>query len=73
MFQRKCLLQKKVYFSGKKDGMFLIRDSIHGGADSPFTLTLYFDGKVYNINIRIKSDGHIALGKKKPGELVSQS
>ena len=55
-----------------RDGGFLVRDSKHGGANSPFTLTVYNNGKVFNINIRNRPDGRIALGKEKPEENVSQ-
>jgi len=51
-----------------RDGGFLVRDSKHGGANSPFTLTVYNNGKVFNINIRNRPDGRIALGKEKPEE-----
>jgi len=51
-----------------RDGGFLVRDSKHGGANSPFTLTVYNNGKVFNINIRNRPDGRVALGKEKPEE-----
>ena len=35
-----------------KVGAFLVRDSKHGGANSPFTLSVLNHGKVFNINIR---------------------
>jgi len=57
----------------KQDGGFLIRDSKHGGADSPFTLTIYNQQKVFNINIRLRKDNKIALGKEKPEEMVYSS
>lgn len=52
-----------------KNGCFLVRDSIHGGVDSPLTLTLFNNDKVFNISIRLRSDGKVALGKEKPDEL----
>ena len=53
-----------------KNGGFIVRDSIHGGAESPFTLTVFNEGKVFNINIRVKEDGQVALGKEKLDENV---
>ena len=49
----------------------MVRDSKHGGADSPYTLTVHNNNKVFNINIRIRPDGLIALGKEKVEENVS--
>jgi len=51
-----------------KDGGFVVRDSKHGGQDSPYTLTVYNNNKVFNINIRTRPDGKIALGKEKVDE-----
>jgi len=51
-----------------KDGGFVVRDSKHGGQDSPFTLTVYNNNKLFNINIRTRPDGKIALGKEKVDE-----
>ena len=48
----------------------MVRDSKHGGADSPYTLTMHNNNKVFNINIRIRPDGMIALGKEKVEENV---
>ena len=53
-----------------KNGGFIVRDSKYGGADSPFTLTVFNEGKVFNINIRVKQDGQVALGKEKIDENV---
>ena len=47
-----------------------MRDSKHGGEDSPFTLTVYNNNKVFNINIRFRPDAKIALGKEKLEESV---
>ena len=47
-----------------------MRDSKHGGQDSPYTLTVYNNNKVFNINIRIRTDKKIALGKEKVDEEV---
>jgi len=56
-----------------KDGGFVVRDSKHGGKDSPYTLTVYNNNKVFNINIRTRSDGKISLGKEKIDEQVYPS
>ena len=58
--------------SVNKDGGFVVRDSKHGGQDSPYTLTVYNNNKVFNINIRTRPDGKIALGKEKVDEQVFQ-
>jgi len=52
-----------------ENGCFLVRDSRHGGADSPLTLTLFNNNKVFNISIRLRPDGKVALGKEKSDEL----
>ena len=59
------------YYLVNRDGGFMVRDSKHGGADSPYTLTVHNNNKVFNINIRIRPDGMIALGKEKVEENVS--
>jgi len=56
-----------------KNGGFIVRDSIHGGAESPFTLTVFNEGKVFNINIRVKQAGQVALGKEKFDETIYSS
>ena len=53
-----------------KNGGFIVRDSVHGGVENPFTLTVFNEGKVFNINIRVKEDGQVALGKEKFDENV---
>ena len=63
-------LLKLFYVSVNRDGGFVVRDSKHGGVDSPYTLTVYNNNKVFNINIRIRLDGKIALGKEKLEENV---
>ena len=44
-----------------QNGCFLVRDSRHGGADSPLTLTLFNNDKVFNISIRLRKDGKVAV------------
>jgi len=58
---------------GRADGCFVVRDSRHGGEDSPLTLTLYNTGKVFNISIRLRPDGQVALGKEKVEEVAYSS
>ena len=55
---------------GGIDGTFIVRKSKSGGEDSPFTLTLYYQKKIYNLNIRRLMDGRYALGKRKGNEMV---
>merc|ERR1711874_747311 len=56
-----------------RDGGFVVRDSKHGGQDSPYTLTVYNNNKVFNINIRVRKDRMISLGKEKVDEEVYPS
>ncbi|XP_072252575.1 lymphocyte cytosolic protein 2-like [Leuresthes tenuis] len=42
-----------------KDGAFVVRDSIKGSTEHPYTLMLLTQGKVYNI--RIRKQGHFYL------------
>ena len=44
-----------------QNGCSLVRDSRHGGADSPLTLTLFNNDKVFNISIRLREDGKVAV------------
>ena len=60
-----------MFISVNTDGGFLVRNSKHGGANSPFTLTVFNQGRVFNINIRLRPDGLFALGKEKSEENVS--
>ncbi|XP_067656333.1 SH2 domain-containing protein 6-like isoform X2 [Haliotis asinina] len=53
-----------------EDGMYLIRKSKRGGTEQQYTLTIYKQGRVYNLPIRKRnSDGKFALGAPKPNEL----
>ena len=58
-------------FLDGKNGCFLVRDSKHGGSNCPYTLSVLNDDRVYNINIRVVSEGNFALGKQKQDENVS--
>ena len=53
------------------NGTFLVRPSVHGGQESPYSLTLYYKGRTYNLNIRLLPDGTWVLGKKKANEVVN--
>lgn len=48
------------------DGYFLIRPSSQ--SQNPLTLTLWYNQRVYNISVRQRKDGRIALGFEKPDE-----
>ena len=60
-----------VNVSGRLDGQFLVRNSVNGGSDSPYTLTVYYQKRIYNLNIRLLPQGKCVLGKKKMNEVVS--
>ena len=53
------------------DGAFVVRQSQKGGVSNPFTLTLAFTSRVYNLHIRRRPDDKFAIGKEKPDEIVS--
>ena len=55
-----------IYF---QDGAFLVRKSSKGGAH-PYTLVVLYQGKVYNLKVRLRSDTKVALGEEKPDEMV---
>ena len=63
-------LHLPIHILGGIDGTFIVRKSKSGGEDSPFTLTLYYQKKIYNLNIRRLMDGRYALGKRKGNEMV---
>ena len=48
-----------------------MRNSVNGGSDSPYTLTVYYQKRIYNLNIRLLPQGKCVLGKKKRNEVVS--
>ena len=58
--------------SSGHDGAFVVRQSQKGGVTNPFTLTLLYATEVYNLHIRLRSDGKFAIGKEKPEEIVSR-
>ena len=53
-----------------KEGSYLVRTSKRAGSNSPYSLSVYHDGKVFNLNIRKREDGLFALGKEKDKEKV---
>ena len=56
-----------------KDGMFVVRKSAHGGESAPYSLTLYYQRKTFNLNIRALPNGKFVLGKKKHNEVVNSN
>lgn len=50
--------------------MFAVRDNSKGG-DTPYTLVVYFNNKVWNLMIRRRQDQNFALGTPKADEMVS--
>jgi hypothetical protein len=55
-----------------QDGTFLVRKSKQGGDTQPYTLAVLYEGHVYNLKMRVRPDGQVALGEEKPDELVSE-
>lgn len=53
------------------DGAFLVRHSRRAGVENPYTLTLYYSGRIFHLNIRKRPDNLYALGKEKHKEKVS--
>lgn len=56
-----------------KEGGYLVRTSKRAGNNSPYSLSIYHDGKCFNLNIRKRQDGLFALGKEKDKEKTFQS
>uniref|UniRef100_A0A3Q4HPP9 SH2 domain-containing protein n=1 Tax=Neolamprologus brichardi TaxID=32507 RepID=A0A3Q4HPP9_NEOBR len=56
-------------FRLNKDGAFMVRKSSGHDAQQPYTLVVFYNGRVYNIPIRyIPSTQQYALGREKKGE-----
>ncbi|XP_021948290.1 SH2 domain-containing protein 6 [Folsomia candida] len=56
------------------DGAFLVRECHHGGGPMvPFTLTIRFNGRLFHIQIRLRSDSRFALGTLKLNEMHFES
>lgn len=47
------------------NGGFLVRKSKRAGICMPYTLTLYFNHRIFHLNIRIRPDQQFALGTEK--------
>lgn len=52
------------------DGVYLVRRSKRAGLSSPYTLTLYHNGRIFHLNVRRRTDGLYALGMEKYKEKV---
>lgn len=56
-------------FQSNQDGAFLVRKSSGHSAQQPYTLVVFYNGRVYNISIRyLPSSQQFALGREKKGE-----
>lgn len=53
-----------------QDGTFLIRESTKQGHIQPYTMMVLFQNNIYNLKIRVRPDGKMALGEEKPDEIV---
>lgn len=53
-----------------QNGCYLIRKSKKGGETKPYTLAIFYESQVFNLNIRKKPNHQYALGMAKPGEQV---
>lgn len=54
-----------------QDGAFMVRQSSGQDAQQPYTLVVFYKGRVYNIPIRfISTSQQYALGREKKGEEV---
>ncbi|KAL4232310.1 hypothetical protein ACF0H5_009881 [Mactra antiquata] len=53
-----------------QDGTFLVRKSKQGGDTQPYTLVVLYLGHVYNLKMRVRNDGQVALGESKADELA---
>lgn len=54
-----------------QDGAFLVRKSSGQDAQQPYTLVVFYNGRVYNIPIRfVPATQQYALGREKSGEEV---
>lgn len=54
-----------------QDGAFMVRNSSGQDAQQPYTLVVFYNGRVYNIPIRfVAATQQYALGREKSGEEV---
>eukprot|EP00057_Strongylocentrotus_purpuratus_P012691 XP_011667165.1 PREDICTED: B-cell linker protein isoform X4 [Strongylocentrotus purpuratus] len=54
----------------RKDGAFIVRNSTRGDPANPYSLALWFNGRVRNLQIRKRKDQRYALGSRKDNELA---
>ncbi|XP_061140978.1 B-cell linker protein isoform X5 [Syngnathus typhle] len=60
---------EKLLFRANQDGAFMVRKSSRQDANQPYTLVVYYKGRVYNIPIRFThTRQQYALGTEKQGE-----
>ncbi|XP_041476809.1 cell surface glycoprotein 1-like isoform X4 [Lytechinus variegatus] len=57
----------------RKDGSFIVRNSARGDPANPYSLALWFNGRVRNLQIRLRNDQRYALGSKKENELAFET
>lgn len=53
-----------------ENGTFLVRKSRRAGICNPYTLTLFYNNRIFHLNIRKRQDRLFALGTEKPREKV---
>nr|XP_022342680.1 leucine-rich repeat extensin-like protein 5 isoform X3 [Crassostrea virginica] len=53
-----------------KDGTFLIRESTKQGHVQPYTMMVLYQNNIYNLKVRVRPDGKMALGEEKPDEMA---
>ncbi|XP_054655338.1 B-cell linker protein isoform X2 [Dunckerocampus dactyliophorus] len=59
----------QLLFHANKDGAFMVRKSSGQAVHQPYTLVVFYKGRVYNVPIRfIHTSQKYALGKEKKGE-----
>ncbi|XP_063435132.1 B-cell linker protein-like isoform X3 [Mytilus trossulus] len=51
------------------NGSFLLRKSTKGGNNQPYTLMVLYNDHIYNLKIRERNDGRMAIGEEKPDEM----
>ncbi|XP_051936274.1 B-cell linker protein isoform X7 [Hippocampus zosterae] len=62
---------EELLFHANQDGAFMVRKSSRQDANQPYTLVVYYKGRVYNIPIRLihtHTRQQYALGREKKGE-----
>ncbi|XP_052101456.1 B-cell linker protein-like isoform X4 [Mytilus californianus] len=55
------------------NGSFLLRKSTKGGNNQPYTLMVLYNDHIYNLKIRERNDGRMAIGEEKPDEMSFKS